>query len=64
MVQGEDDDVVDPQTVFAWIDGMPADERPALVRMPDTGHFFHRRLMDLRGALKNGVRSNLPPALA
>jgi hypothetical protein len=64
VVQGEDDDVVDPQTVFAWIDGMPAGERPALVRMPDTGHFFHRRLMDLRGALKNGVRSNLPPALA
>jgi alpha/beta superfamily hydrolase len=28
--------------------------------MPDTGHFFHRRLMDLRGALKNGVRGNLP----
>ncbi len=64
VVQGEDDDVVDPQAVFAWIDGMPADERPTLVRMPDTGHFFHRRLMDLRGALKNGVRSNLPPALA
>jgi uncharacterized protein len=64
VVQGEDDDVVDPQTVFAWIDGLPADERPTLVRMPDTGHFFHRRLMDLRGALKNGVRSNLPPLLA
>ena len=34
---------------------------PTLVRMPDTGHFFHRRLMDLRGAIKNGVRANLPP---
>ena len=32
-----------------------------LVRMPDTSHFFHRRLMDLRGAVKNGVRDNLPP---
>jgi hypothetical protein len=29
--------------------------------MPDTDHFFHRRLMDLRGAIKNGVRANLPP---
>jgi alpha/beta superfamily hydrolase len=29
--------------------------------MPDTGHFFHRRLIDLRGAIRNGVRHNLPP---
>lgn len=62
VVQGEDDDVVDPQTVFDWIEAM--DEPPTLVRMPETGHFFHRRLMDLRGAIKNGVRANLPPARA
>lgn len=61
VVQGEDDDVVDPQAVFDWIEAMP--EKPVLVRMPETGHFFHRRLMDLRGAIKNGVRTNLPPAL-
>ncbi len=60
VLQGEDDDVVDPQAVFKWVDSIPEPERPALVRMPDTGHFFHRRLMDLRGALKNGVRGNLP----
>ena len=29
--------------------------------MPETSHFFHRRLMDLRGAIKNGVRAWLPP---
>ena len=34
---------------------------PTLVRMPETGHFFHRRLIDLRGAVKNAVRENLPP---
>jgi alpha/beta superfamily hydrolase len=28
--------------------------------MPDTSHFFHRRLIDLRGAIRNGVRRNLP----
>jgi alpha/beta superfamily hydrolase len=38
-------------------------QKPHLVRMPDTGHFFHRRLMDLRGAIKNGVRAQLPPLL-
>ncbi|KFN48744.1 alpha/beta hydrolase [Arenimonas composti] len=59
VVMGEADDIVDPQKVYDWIDSLP--QKPALVRMPDTGHFFHRRLMDLRGAIKNGVRRNLPP---
>lgn len=62
VVQGEDDDVVDPQAVYDWIDAM--DDKPALVRMPATGHFFHRRMMDLRGAIKNGVRTNLPPPIS
>ncbi len=61
IVQGEDDDVVEPQKVFDWVDSMG--DKPTLVRMPETGHFFHRRLMDLRGAVKNGVRQNLPPKL-
>jgi alpha/beta superfamily hydrolase len=64
VVQGEDDDVVEPQQVYTWIERLPPSERPTLVRMPETGHFFHRRLMDLRGAIKNGVRNNLPPAAA
>lgn len=62
VVQGEEDDVVDPQAVFDWVEAMA--DKPALVRMPETGHFFHRRLMDLRGAIKNGVRGNLPPKLS
>ncbi len=60
VVQGEDDEVVEPQAVFSWLDSLK--KPPDLVRMPDTGHFFHRRLMDLRGVLKNGVRQWLPPA--
>jgi alpha/beta superfamily hydrolase len=59
IVQGEDDEVVEPQAVFEWVDTL--DPRPVLVRMPETGHFFHRRLMDLRGVVKNGVRGWLPP---
>lgn len=62
VIQGEDDDIVDPQAVYDWIEAMP--ENPTLVRMPETGHFFHRRMMDLRGAIKNGVRGNLPPPVA
>ena len=60
VIQGEADEVVDPQKVYAWVDGLA--QPPELVRMPDTSHFFHRRLMDLRGAVKNGVRPYLPAA--
>ena len=59
VVQGEEDEVVDPQGVFDWIETL--DPQPSVIRMPATGHFFHRRLMDLRGAVKNAVRSWLPP---
>lgn len=59
VVQGESDEVVDPETVFTWVEEL--DHPPALVRMPDTSHFFHRRLLDLRGVVKNAVRPWLPP---
>jgi alpha/beta superfamily hydrolase len=59
IVQGEEDDVVEPAGVFAWAEAQ--DPPPTLVRMPETGHFFHRRLLDLRGAVRNAVRDNLPP---
>ena len=60
VVMGEEDEVVEPQAVFDWIDSL--DSKPELVRMPETGHFFHRRLMDLRGAVKNAARHWVPPA--
>ena len=62
VIQGENDEVVASAGVFDWA----ARQQPApeLVRMPDTGHFFHRRLMDLRGAIKSGVRTHLPPLRA
>jgi alpha/beta superfamily hydrolase len=59
VVQGEADEVVEPEAVFDWIDAL--DKKPELVRMPDTSHFFHRRLLDLRGAIKHEVRGWLPP---
>ena len=59
IVQGEEDEVVDAKAVFAWArDLAPAVQ---LIRMPETGHFFHRRLVDLRGAVKNALAANLPP---
>ena len=60
VVQGEADEIVDPRAVFDWLATLP--RPPQLVRMPDTSHFFHRKLMDLRGALKQAVRDWPPPA--
>ena len=46
-MQGDADEIVDANAVAAWVDKMP--DPPELVRMPEAGHFFHRRLIDLRG---------------
>lgn len=58
VIQGEADEIVDPEAVYAWLDSLGSDAQ--LVRMPDTSHFFHRKLVDLRGAIKHGVRPYLP----
>ena len=58
VIQGEADEIVDAKAVKAWADALKSP--PELVLMPDTSHFFHRKLMDLRGAIKAGVRPYLP----
>lgn len=60
VVMGEADEIVEPQAVFDWIDTLP--RKPVLVRMPDTSHFFHRKLIDLRTAIQDNVRGWLPAA--
>ena len=60
VIQGEADEIVDPQAVFDWLEHSGA--QAELVRMPDTSHFFHRKLIDLRGAIRTGVRRHLPIA--
>ena len=64
VVQGEADEIVEPQKVYDWVDRI-ATQRPApeLVTIPGTSHFFHGRLMDLRGAIRTGARPHLPLAL-
>ena len=58
VIQGEQDEIVDPQAVYDWLDSVDAPHE--LVRMPDTSHFFHRKLIDLRGAITHGVKRWLP----
>jgi alpha/beta superfamily hydrolase len=58
VIQGDADEIVDAGAVRDWVASLPAP--PTMVEVPVSSHFFHRKLMDLRGALKNGVRSWLP----
>lgn len=58
VVQGDADEVVDAHGVYQWLESLP--NPPQLVRMPDTSHFFHRKLIDLRGAIQHEVRRWLP----
>ena len=61
VIQGEEDEIVDPQAVYDWFAKVaPPNAAAELIRMPETSHFFHRKLMDLRGAIKNGVQRHLP----
>ncbi len=58
VIQGDEDDVVKFEDVAGWVE--KTEPPPEFIVMEHAGHFFHRRLMDLRGLLKNGVRPNLP----
>jgi alpha/beta superfamily hydrolase len=60
VLMGEADEIVPPQAVFDWIATLP--HPLVLVRFPDTGHFFHRKLSELREAIQANVRDWLPNA--
>jgi len=62
VVQGDEDEVVCLEDVACWIEKLEL--KPDFLVMEQAGHFFHRRLMDLRGLLKNGVRPNLPEKIS
>jgi len=62
VIQGDEDEIVSIDAVTTWVNALkPA---PDLIVMKEADHFFHRRIMDLRGLLKNGVRDHLPDPVA
>jgi uncharacterized protein len=50
VVQGDQDDVVLPEDVYAWIE--TRNPKPKLIRFEKAGHFFHGQLTELREALE------------
>jgi alpha/beta superfamily hydrolase len=55
IIQGDADEVVDPQAVIAWASALtPA---PRLRVLPGVGHFFHGRLHELRDAVIDAIRN-------
>jgi alpha/beta superfamily hydrolase len=63
VIQGDEDEVVCLEDVVCWIEDIEPPP-PDFVVMEQASHFFHRRLMDLRGLLKNGVRAHLPEKIS
>ncbi len=49
VVQGEEDEIVSSAAVYAW--AAHAASNVELIRMPETGHFFHGKLVELRELL-------------
>ena len=49
VVQGENDEVIDSESVFAWL--KTKEKSAYLIRMPVTSHFFHGKLVDLKNEL-------------
>jgi hypothetical protein len=55
---GDEDEVVALEDVHCWLEKV--EPQPEFLVMEQADHFFHRRLMDLRGLIKNGLLPNLP----
>src|SRR5690606_39264561 len=54
LIQGETDEVVPPDEVYAW--AQKQTPKPAIIRIADCGHFFHGRL----GELARAAQTTLP----
>jgi alpha/beta superfamily hydrolase len=55
IIQGDADDVVDPEAVIGWASVLSP--TPSVVMLPGVGHFFHGRLRELRDAVIDAIRN-------
>ena len=57
IIQGDQDELVDIDETIDWINSL--EPGPELEVFPDTGHFFHGKLIILRNAIENFIGKNL-----
>jgi len=58
LIQGEQDEVVEAQAVFNWVTTLQ--HPPTLIKMPNTSHFFHGKLVELRDILIEQLSHDAP----
>ncbi len=54
LVQGEADEIVSPLAVFEWAE--KCNVKPKIIRMENTSHFFHGKLIELSEKLEEQLR--------
>lgn len=57
VIQGDQDEIVNPQLVYDWVKQL--NPQPELTIIPEAGHFFHGKLVELKTALKHGLQHRL-----
>lgn len=55
LVQGEKDEVVRAEDVFAW--AKSREPEPTILRFPEAGHFFHGQLTELRTRVEEALKN-------
>ena len=53
LVQGDMDEIVSPSVVLSWAESRYP--KPTILLFPDTGHFFHGKLIELRTRLEQAL---------
>jgi alpha/beta superfamily hydrolase len=59
VIQGDQDDIVDPQAVYTWLASLK--KEIDIVSFPDSGHFFHGKLNELKEAVQEHLVAGPPP---
>lgn len=57
VIVPEADELVPPQRIYEWVDGVTTRQAVSLYRLPDADHFFHGRLAELKALLIQGIPS-------
>lgn len=57
LIQGDEDEIVSPLAVFAWVDSL--EHPPQLIKIQGATHFFHGHLIELRDCLITTLNKTL-----